>query len=89
MPLVISKPVPLIDTVPVASSSLATVAYDHQRAILQVEFHDGTAYLYVGVPLQNYQDLLRAKSKGGYFNRFIRSIYHHTLLRTAASVAFG
>lgn len=85
MTIIHSKPLPLADTVTVVSSSMATVAYDNQRAILQVEFHDGSAHQYIGVPLQVYEDLLHANSKGAYFNHTIRNLYPSEILRPAAS----
>jgi hypothetical protein len=59
----------------VESSVLAKVAYDAQRQALQVQFRDGSVYVYTGVPFATYQDLLRADSKGRYFNRHIRGPY--------------
>jgi hypothetical protein len=64
-------------SVDVRSSSLAKVAYDHHAAILQVEFRDGRVYRYAGVPLQTYQELLEADSKGAFFNHYIRSRFPH------------
>lgn len=57
------------------SSSLAQVGYDCHQSILRVQFRDGTAYDYEGVPLETYLDLLQADSKGAYFNRHIRTVY--------------
>jgi hypothetical protein len=79
---------PLLDPTPpdpiaVHSSSLATVAYDDQRAILQVEFRDGAAYQYAAVPRRIYQDLLRADSKGAYFNHHIRGLFPYSMLHCA------
>jgi hypothetical protein len=73
MPIVSSKPLRMMNSVAVRSSSLAQIAYDGLRAILQIEFRDGTAYQYDGVPFRIYHDLLRADSKGVYFNQYIRS----------------
>lgn len=67
----------LIDTVAIESSSLDNVAYHHPRAILQVEFRDGTICQYFGVPIQTYRDLLRADSKGAHFNHHIRNLFPH------------
>jgi hypothetical protein len=67
----------MTETVALESSSLSTVAYHPQRAILQVEFHDGTIYHYLGVPVHTYRDLLQADSKGAYFNLRIRSLFAH------------
>ena len=84
MPLVSSKPLTTMNTVVVESSALVRVAYDKQRAILQVEFCDGAVYQYLGVPLRIYQDLLRVDSKGAYFNRHIRGPFPFVILRGAA-----
>ncbi len=75
----------LRNTVAVESSVLAQVAYDEQRAVLHVAFRDGAIYQYVGVPLQTYRELLRADSKGAYFNHHIRSPFPYTILRGAVS----
>jgi hypothetical protein len=59
----------------VQSRLLASMAYDHNQTILQLEFRGGTVYQYFQVPRQTYQDLLQADSKGAYFNRPIRSVF--------------
>jgi KTSC domain len=67
----------------VQSSLLASVAYDHHRAILQLEFGYGVVYQYFGVPVQSYRELLQAPSHGAYFNRHIRSLFRYVLLPPA------
>ena len=54
------------------SKTLATVAYDADHQLLQIEFRDQTTYRYFNVPTDVYETLLRASSKGSYFNRVIR-----------------
>ena len=54
---------------------LASMAFDHDQAILQLEFADGAVYQYFQVPRQTYQALLQADSKGTYFNRLIRNVF--------------
>lgn len=66
---------PLLDGVAVQSRLLASMAYDHDQTILQLEFRDGTVYQYFLVPRQTYQNLLQADSKGAFFNRHIRGIF--------------
>jgi lysyl-tRNA synthetase, class II len=56
----------------VNSTTLTTVAYDADRELLQLEFRDGTVYQYLGVSAEVYEALLRAPSKGSYFNSGIR-----------------
>jgi hypothetical protein len=77
----VSRSLTLKDTVAVESSALATVAYDYQRAILQVTFRDGAIYHYLDVPASGFEDLLRADSKGAYLNSHIRRRFPHQLLR--------
>lgn len=71
---------PLPHPLTVQSSLLVSVAYDHERAILQLEFGSGAVYQYFGVPVQSYQELMQAASHGAYFNRHIRSVFHYVLL---------
>jgi lysyl-tRNA synthetase class 2 len=61
----------------VESTTLATVAYDEARELLQLEFCSGAVYLYFGVPAAVYQALLGAPSKGRYFNGSIRGRYSY------------
>jgi len=61
-----------MQAVPVHSTTLAAVAYDPAQQRLQLEFRDRTIYHYCGVPPDVHDALLRAPSKGAYFNRVIR-----------------
>jgi KTSC domain len=56
----------------VESSTLATVAYDEARELLQLGFCSRAVYQYFGVPATVHQALLDASSKGRFFNHFIR-----------------
>jgi hypothetical protein len=56
----------------VESTTLATVAYDKARGLLLLQFRSGAMYQYFGVPAAVHEALLRARSKGSYFNRAIR-----------------
>jgi hypothetical protein len=68
-----------MQTVAVKSSTLATVAYDVDRHLLELEFRNGTNYRYSGIPVEVYQALLRAPSKGQFFNREIRGKFPYAL----------
>jgi hypothetical protein len=74
---------PLPHPLAVQSRLLASVAYDQERAILQLEFGYGAVYQYFGVPVQSYRELLQAASHGVYFNRHIRSLFRYVLLPPA------
>ena len=67
-----------MQTTDVESTSLASIAYDASRQLLQIEFRDRTTYQYFGVPAEVHDELLGAPSKGGYFNRFIRGSFGYS-----------
>ena len=70
----------------VASTTLATVAYDESRKLLQLEFCSQAVYLYFGVPSAVHQALLGAPSKGRYFNQTIRGQFPYRLVRILEAV---
>jgi hypothetical protein len=57
------------------STTLAAAAYDGRHERLELDFRDGTRYAYSGVTPNLYRDLLRANSKGSFFNRHIRGCF--------------
>jgi lysyl-tRNA synthetase class 2 len=71
-------------TIAVDSTTLRTVGYDAERQLLQIEFHNRSIYQYFEVPATVYQELLKAPSKGAYFNRSIRSRFDFTLVKAAS-----
>ena len=64
----------------VESTTLATVAYDDAQELLRLEFLSRAIYQYYGVPAAVHQALLRAPSKGSYFNRVIRGRFPYCLV---------
>ncbi len=66
----------------VESTTLATVAYDEHRHLLRLEFRSRAIYQYSGVPAAVHEALLRAPSKGSYFNQFIRGRFPYCLTGT-------
>jgi hypothetical protein len=64
----------------VESTTLLTVAYDDSRKLLQLEFRSRAIYQYFGVPAAVHQGLLRADSKGSYFNQVIRGRFPYGLV---------
>ncbi|EIJ41893.1 hypothetical protein BegalDRAFT_0989 [Beggiatoa alba B18LD] len=59
----------------VKSSAIHSVGYDINTEILEVELHDGSLYEYYKVSKRVYDDLMRASSKGEFFNEYIRNSY--------------
>ncbi len=64
----------------VESTTIATVAYDEGREVLQLEFCSQAIYQYFGVSTTVHEGLLRAPSKGSYFNRVIRGCFPYRLV---------
>lgn len=62
----------------VQSTTLARVAYDDTRELLRLEFRSRAIYQYFGVPAAVHAALLRAPSKGSYFNRVIRGRFPYS-----------
>jgi len=60
---------------PVASSNIASVGYDAERKILEIEFHHGGVYQYFDVPEVIYEELMSSSSLASYFHHNIRENY--------------
>lgn len=69
--------------VAVASTTLATVTYDSDHAVLEVEFCDRSVYQYFEVPAEVHDAFMTAASKGSYFNRNIRGRFAYLRLSNA------
>jgi hypothetical protein len=61
-----------MNRIPVQSSNLASVGYDADNMILEIEFHHGGVYQYFNVPPDIHQGLMNAGSKGTYFDQNIK-----------------
>ena len=57
----------------VSSSAIAAIGYE--GGILAVTFHNTGTYYHPGVPYSVFEGLLRASSKGAYYNQHIRGKY--------------
>jgi len=61
-----------IKRVPVASSNIASVGYDKEEHILEIEFHHGAIYQYKDVPEKVYKELMSSPAIGAYFMNEIK-----------------
>jgi hypothetical protein len=69
----------------VRSSSIESVGYEND--VLEVRFRNGGLYQYLDVPARLHELLLRAGSKGAFFNRHIRDRYPATRLERGSDAA--
>ena len=56
----------------VSSSNIASIGFDPDNMILEVEFLNGTVYQYYDVPQSIYDGLMAADSHGKYFAAYIK-----------------
>lgn len=63
--------------IPVTSSSLINVRYDETSQTLEIEFKGGRIYQYFDVPIQIFEGLIHADSKGTFFHSNIKGHYRY------------
>ncbi|MDO9579555.1 MAG: KTSC domain-containing protein [Bacteroidales bacterium] len=66
---------------PVESSNLASVGYDADNKILEIEFNHGGVYQYFDVPQDVYDELMDADSYGKYFVHNIKDEYEYDRIK--------
>ena len=64
-----------MERTPVSSSNIASVGYDEDNQILEIEFNDGSIYQYSGVPSSEHDGIMNADSKGKYLHANIKKRY--------------
>lgn len=62
----------------VTSSNISAIGYDAQTKTLAISFTNGTMYNYHGVPVETWNGLESASSKGAYFAQNIKKMYSAT-----------
>ena len=65
------------------STVVQSAGYQDCLALLELGFRDGAVYQYFQVSEQTFQELLRAESKGAYFNANIRHRFASAKTRQA------
>ena len=67
------------------STSPQAVTCQDPCAVLELEFTSGAVYHYFGIPAQTFEELMRAESKGGYFNSHIRNRFAYAKVYSAGA----
>jgi hypothetical protein len=60
---------------PVSSSAISAAGYEPSSRRMKITFVQGHTYDFCGVPQQIFDGLMRAASKGGYYNNYIKDRY--------------
>lgn len=66
-----------MERIQVDSSNISSIGYDEDSLTLEVEFHSGAVYQYFDVPLNVFEGLRDAGSKGQYFAQHIKGYYRY------------
>jgi hypothetical protein len=61
-----------MDRIQVSSSNVASIGYDSDNMILEVEFLSGGLYEYYNVPEFLFNDFINSPSKGQFFDQHIK-----------------
>lgn len=61
----------------VDSSNISSIGFDEYSNTLEVEFHSGAVYQYFDVPLNIYEGIRNADSKGQYLAQHIKGYYRY------------
>lgn len=67
-----------MERIQVESSNIASIGYDPDSETLEVEFLNGSAYQYYGVPNYHYNELMAASSHGIYLSSEIKGSYGYS-----------
>jgi hypothetical protein len=59
----------------VSSSNIESIGYDGQNELVYVRFLNGSLYVYKGVPMHEYNNLMQAPSLGSYLHRNYKNVY--------------
>lgn len=71
---------------PVNSTMLASIGYDPDDQVLEVEFLDsGDIYQYFDVSQESYEELMHADSHGEYMQKYILEKHTHNRINKAKS----
>jgi hypothetical protein len=64
-----------MEMIRVSSSAITAIGYDAATRRMKIQFSAGYTYDFCGVPESVFNGLLRAGSKGTYYNDHIRDRY--------------
>lgn len=66
-----------------SSTAIGEVIYNRRSHDLEIDFRDGSAYVYHGVPQGVHDKLLAAPSPGRFYNRQIKGMFDSERVRLA------
>lgn len=70
---------------PESSSVIKILLYDIKRQCLAVQFKSNSVWVYFDVPIEVYDNFIKAPSLGNYFNLHIKNSYESSQVMTASN----
>ena len=70
----------MVNMIPVSSNNLTAVGYDTLSNTLYVSFKGGSTYAYFDVPVNVYNQLMKAPSHGRFLASNIKGYYNYRKL---------
>ena len=64
-----------MERIKVKSSAIASIGYDAEKEILEIEFNTKEVYKYLKVKIEVYNELIKAESVGKHFFKNIAKKY--------------
>ena len=64
-----------MDRIPVASSNIASIGYEADSQVLEVEYIKGGIYQFMNVPSDVHEELMNSSSKGTYMNQVVKKMF--------------
>lgn len=68
----------MVERTPVTSSNVRSVGHDPESNTLAVEFKDGSIYHYHDVDKDTHDQLIAARSIGGFIHANLKGVYKHS-----------
>ena len=65
----------MINRISVTSSHIRSIGYDLESKTLEIEFKSGKSFFYYTIDEELYLDLMKAESKGKFYNKYIRGSF--------------
>lgn len=69
----------MINMIKVVSSDIDKIGYENNT--LYILFNSGSLYKYIDVKFEVYNALLKATSKGKFFNQYIKNNYNYQRIK--------
>lgn len=68
----------MVERTPISSSNIKSIGHDPETNTLAIEYKDGSVYHYHDVGKDTHDQLISARSVGGFIHSSIKGVYKHS-----------